>query len=435
MLALACWAILSSGRKTERGGQADLASTDLPKKTSQIAQPTVESGNSAKGPPSEIPASPSQPSAPMASTGEPADKSPSPEAAQPKPDEKDTLPSPPKATEPNSSAVRPWDGLDNAPPKSNIASPPSPSGKPSDWKPPVYRLTIEPPWADLEVEYEKAWVSGAGRERQVHVNECPPTGNVRLVVKCDGYESEVKWLFPKSGNDEDISISLDKRPVSSAPEASNETNQTHRRAGGGSTSGFHGITHYDNATGMASFTYNFNDPSQMDDFDFDNRDGASVSKGWLRITGKNGGCHKARFRTTVRVEGTADVSENQHPNVELVELIGFSAKRKQIWGIGAGQLFPKGRAEHVYIDGGEESAVDPVPRWNPKSLTFVFNVRENEIMFSVNGRGVSGKKWTHPKQGGVWVAIRSDKGTVCYGHLKITGVLDPTWIEKNLGGR
>jgi len=83
-----------------------------------------------------------------------------------------------------------------------------PERKPSTWMPPVYRLTIEPSWANLDLKYDKVTVSGSGRERQVRVDEPPGNGYVQLIVSCAGYESNEAWLTPKSGKDQDISISL-----------------------------------------------------------------------------------------------------------------------------------------------------------------------------------------------------------------------------------
>lgn len=95
-----------------------------------------------------------------------------------------------------------------AEPKSS-ASPGAPSeSKPSTWTPPVYFVTIEPPWANLEVKHDKVTVTGLGRQRQVRVDAPPGNGYLHLVLTCVGYEPKEEWLTPASGRDQEITVYL-----------------------------------------------------------------------------------------------------------------------------------------------------------------------------------------------------------------------------------
>ena len=68
--------------------------------------------------------------------------------------------------------------------------------------------------------------------------------------------------------------------MSKAPD---ETSRADGKATDGPIPGFHGITLYDKATGVGFFTYSFSDPSEKDDFDFQNTVGANVSDGWWPV--------------------------------------------------------------------------------------------------------------------------------------------------------
>ena len=151
--------------------------------------------------------------------------------------------------------------------------------------------------------------------------------------------------------------------MSKAPD---ETSRADGKATDGPIPGFHGITLYDKATGVGFFTYSFSDPSEKDDFDFENTVGANVSDGWLRLSGPNQRAdHKAHFRT-VHMKGEADCSLNQQPIMDLVEVPGV-----------AGQLWPDRRSFGIYVAKGKGQDSIPIPGWNPKSVSFTFDVREN----------------------------------------------------------
>jgi hypothetical protein len=82
--------------------------------------------------------------------------------------------------------------------------------KPDAWTPCIYRLTIEPSSADVDVKSEKAVVTGSGRQRTISFDERPESLNVRLMVTCAEYEWKQEWLSPESGKVQQITISLNK---------------------------------------------------------------------------------------------------------------------------------------------------------------------------------------------------------------------------------
>lgn len=71
---------------------------------------------------------------------------------------------------------------------------------PNAVEPVVYDITVDPPWANLRVYWEKAMVTGTGRQRQIRISEFPKGGLVRVLVWCDGYQSADEGLGASSSD-------------------------------------------------------------------------------------------------------------------------------------------------------------------------------------------------------------------------------------------
>ncbi len=89
-------------------------------------------------------------------------------------------------------------------------------------KPAIYNVTIEPSWARMEVKDGKGVVSGSGRERTIAIQNPVRNWSVQFVVSCDGYVATERWLWPSSGTESTVTISLKKEP-SSAPRGAVES--------------------------------------------------------------------------------------------------------------------------------------------------------------------------------------------------------------------
>lgn len=290
------------------------------------------------------------------------------------------------------------------PPDSSSGS----SGDNTDtWTPCIYHLTIEPAWADVDVIYDKANMTGSGSQRTLSINERTKEG-VQVVIKCDGYQPRTEWLTPESGKNRFLQVSLEK-----SQESRNALRPLPR---------FHGCTRYDKSSGVASFAYDFHNSYELDDFNVRNRDKATISNGYLRLSDENSAFHRACFRT-VRVEATANISENEYSHVNLIVASG----------VGIGQLFPKTRNHHIYIGKGKETKFVPVPSWNGRNVSFVFDIREDEVELSVNGKAVTWKGRPNTPDG-TRIALWSKKGTVSYSNVKIEGVLDSAWAATQPAG-
>lgn len=388
LLLIGIWAFLAVGRNSEQQ-----ATIDEPKELDVPQQGDVAAASMSESPSSQ--GSHPPPSTPASAT---------------------TPPESPSST------------ADTEPPKSDSATH-SLKAEPTEDAPAIYNVTVDPSWADLRADPEKATITGSGRDRQIRIDKPRNSGSpVHVVASCDGYESDNRWLTPVPGVKGILSISLE-RVAPSPTAASLETGQSPRpvaaakvpRSGvvGKPIPRSAGNTRYDRATGRASFIYTFTDPAQANDFEIHDRSRVTVSGGWLRI-GVTHITHKAHFRT-VSVEVNVDVTEKG--GVVWTDLV-------TVHPFGHAQLQPWCRRHLICGYGGKTSESVPVPNWDLKDIRATFRVQDNQMASSVNGQAVTWPGKPGNASESLRVLFQNSQGTVSYTNIKIEGKLDPVWASK-----
>jgi glycine cleavage system regulatory protein len=99
----------------------------------------------------------------------------------------------------------------------------SPQPKKEENAPLIYKVTVDPPSAKLEVKNGEtpATLSGGGKEREIRIEKWQQlNGLLHVVASCEGYESAEEWLSPLPGLAHDVSIVLKKtqaKPTEDAP--------------------------------------------------------------------------------------------------------------------------------------------------------------------------------------------------------------------------
>jgi hypothetical protein len=84
----------------------------------------------------------------------------------------------------------------------------------------IYNVAIDPPTAKLVVQIPGT-ITGSGSERQILFYTIPWRGNVLVTASCDGYKTYNQYLIPKAGQNESLSIVLEKAPSTALPKRPN----------------------------------------------------------------------------------------------------------------------------------------------------------------------------------------------------------------------
>jgi hypothetical protein len=85
----------------------------------------------------------------------------------------------------------------------------------------IYTVAIDPPTATLAVQNNLGAITGSGSERQIRFDTIPWRGNVLVTASCDGYKTYNQYLIPKAGQNESLSIVLEKAPSTALPKRPN----------------------------------------------------------------------------------------------------------------------------------------------------------------------------------------------------------------------
>ena len=80
------------------------------------------------------------------------------------------------------------------------------------WKPAIYNVDIDPPYATLTVKDNSGVITGTGKQRQIRIDHRPSSGNVVIEAFCYGCKSSEQRFAPAAGNIVDVKIHLEKRP-------------------------------------------------------------------------------------------------------------------------------------------------------------------------------------------------------------------------------
>ncbi len=87
----------------------------------------------------------------------------------------------------------------------------------------VYNVEIDPPSAVLTVQNNMGTVTGSGRAREIRFDSVPWRIYPLITASCEGYKTFTQRLAPKPGQNEDLSIKLEKE-MPAAPLISSSAN-------------------------------------------------------------------------------------------------------------------------------------------------------------------------------------------------------------------
>ena len=92
-------------------------------------------------------------------------------------------------------------------------------------QPAIYDVEIEPSHATLTIKDNRGVITGTGKQRQIRIDNMPPSSAVDITASADGYKSSEQWLTPKPGTNEKLVIALEKVPPTGEQAVSKQPDQ------------------------------------------------------------------------------------------------------------------------------------------------------------------------------------------------------------------